>query len=375
MKNILLGGGGLIIAAAAYLTLWPVAIDPVSWDAPQSAGYVGDFAPNNALADMERLPIGDTYGPEDVAILPTNLGYRVFVSGHQGEIIEINPDTQSYSVVANTGGVPLGIEFAPMNARGDALLMIADAYRGLMSLNVMTGELLLLTNSVTGSDGQQSPILYADDVDVAPNGVVYFSDASTKFGARESGGTMAGSLLEIMEMGKTGRILSYDPRDKTTRVVADGFSFSNGVAMSADGMSLLVVETGTYSVQRLWLSGARRGEREVLIDNLPGFPDNINHGPNGSYYIGLISQRSDWLDDNSAKPAMRKLAMRLPPILRPKATDYTHIVQINGQGRVLRTFQDPSGAYPQATGAVMAPSGHLYVSSLSADSLARKKIN
>lgn len=365
--------------AAAYLALWPVAIDPVSWGAPTSLGYTGDFAPNTALADMERLPIGDTYGPEDVAILPTNIGYRVFVSGHKGEIIEVNPDTQSYNVIANTGGVPLGIEFAPLNASGDAILMIADAYRGLMSLNIMTGELTLLTNGVELPNGQSSPILYADDVDIAPNGVVYFSDASTKFGAKDNGGTMAASLLEIMEMGKTGRILSYDPRDKTTRVVADGFSFSNGVAMSGDGMSLLVVETGTYSVQRVWISGARAGQRETIIDNLPGFPDNINHGPNGTFYVGLISQRSDWLDANSAKPAMRKLAMRLPAGLRPSAVDYTHIVQINGQGRVLRTFQDPSGAYPQATGAVMGPDGpngrHLYVSSLSAKTLARKKID
>ena len=32
------------------------------------------------------------------------------------------------------------------------------------------------------------PILYADDVDVALDGKIYFSDASTKFGAKEYGG-------------------------------------------------------------------------------------------------------------------------------------------------------------------------------------------
>ena len=28
----------------AYLLLWPVATDPVSWQAPQNQGYVGDFS-------------------------------------------------------------------------------------------------------------------------------------------------------------------------------------------------------------------------------------------------------------------------------------------------------------------------------------------
>ena len=373
MKKLLLGTGAIIALAGAYLTLWPVPIDPVSWDAPTSNGYTGVYAPNTALADMQRLPIGDTYGPEDVAIRETDSGYEVYASGHKGEIIKIDPNTLDFTTIANTGGVPLGIEFA-----NEYDLIIADAYLGLMSVNVDTGDVTLLTDSVDGT-----PILYADDVDIAPSGVMYFSDASTKFGAKAIGSTMSASLLEIMEHQRTGRVLSYDPRDGMTRVVADGFSFSNGVALHPDGQSILVVETGTYSVHRIWIDGPRSGEREIIIDNLPGFPDNINPGPMvdsatvtamPTFYVGLISKRSDWLDDNAANPFMRKLAMRLPASLRPSAVDYTHIVQITADGEIIQTLQDPSGTYPQATGAVMAPDGYLYVSSLSAKTLARKHL-
>lgn len=369
MKRFLLSAGGILALAAAYLALWPVPIEPVSWDAQMSEGYVGDFAPNTRLADMERLPIGETYGPEDVAILGSDpQSYRVFVSGHKGEIIEIDPRRQTEPrVVANTGGVPLGIEFA-----SDQDLIIADAYKGLLSLDVNTGALTTLTDRVDGT-----PIRYADDVDIGPDGVMYFSDASTKFGAEASGGTMAGSLLEIMEMGRTGRVLSYDPRDGKTRMVADNFAFSNGVAMGPEGQSILVNETGTYSVIRIYVSGPRKGERETIASNLPGFPDNINPAPiladgRASYYVGLISRRADFLDQNAGKPAMRKLALRLPASLRPKAVDYTHIVRMTADGEIIETYQDPSGAYTQATGAVMAPDGRLYVSSLAATSLARK---
>ena len=364
MKKLLNSAAAVAILGAAYLTLWPVPVDPQSWEAKLSKGYVDDFAPNNALAGLELLPIGDTYGPEDVALLDNGDSYRVFISGHKGEIIEVFPETQTHKTIANTGGVPLGIEFA-----NNTNLIVADAYKGLISVNIETGEVTLLTDSVDGS-----PILYADDVDIAPNGIMYFSDASTKFGAKRIGSTMAASLLEIMEHGKTGRVLAYDPTDQSTRVVADNFSFSNGVAMAADGQSVLVNETGTYSVHRIYIDGPRKGEQEVIIDNLPGFPDNINPAPNGTFYVGLISQRSDWLDKNAKNVFMRKLAMRLPASLRPQSQDYTHIVQITANGDVVQTFQDPKGVYPQATGAVMANDGYLYISSLSAKSLARKKL-
>jgi len=369
MKKFVLGTAAIITLGAAYLSLWPVSIDPASWDAPVEAGYVGDYAPNTRLADLELLPIGDTYGPEDVAYRETEGGFRIYVSGHKGEIIEVNPGTKTHKVIANTGGIPLGIEFGIPDSKGDATLYIADAYKGLLSLSP-GGTLTLLTNEVDGT-----PIAYADDLDIGPDGVIYFSDASTKFGAQANGGALAASLLEVMEHRKTGRVLSYDPRDGVTRVVADGFSFSNGVAMAADGQSIFVNETGTYSLHRLYVDGPRKGEREVVLSNLPGFPDNINDLPDGTFILGLVSKRATFLDDNSGNPFLRKLAMRLPAALRPQAESYGLLAHLSKEGDVLSTWQDPSGAYPMATGGIIAPDGFLYVSSLTAPALARLKLN
>ncbi len=363
MKKFLFSGAAILCLGAAYLALWPVPIEPKAWDAPVDAGYVGAFETNTRLANLERLPIGDTYGPEDVAYRETNDGLRIYVSGHKGEIIEINPVTKDFRTLANTGGVPLGIEF-----NDEGTLYIADAYKGLLSMTP-DGTLSVLTDSVNGTQ-----IAYADDVDIGPDGVVYFSDASTKFGAEAIGSTMGASLLEIMEFGKTGRLLAYDPRDKSTRVIADGFSFSNGVAMAADGQSILVNETGTYSVHRIYVDGPREGECEIVLSNLPGFPDNINDLPDGTFILGLISKRAKFLDDNSAKPFMRKLALRLPAAIRPKSENHGFIIHLSADGEVMHTLQDPSGDYPQTTGGIVTPDGYLYVSSLSAPELARIKL-
>jgi len=351
MKKRFLTPLALISVGAAYLGLMPVPIDPIVWDAPTDAGHVGDFAPNTELANLERISVGVSVGPEDAAVLDG----MIYATSQTGDVTRINPLTKAVEIVANTGGVPLGIE------TNDGILYIADAHKGLLSLTP-DGTLKTLTAEVDGT-----PIKYADDLDIAQNGVIYFSDASTKFGAASNGTTLAASLLEIMESKGTGRVIAYDPRTQQSRVIAKGLVFPNGVAMHPDG-SVLVNETGRYRTIKI---DPATGRMTDWITNMPGFPDNINPGPNGTFLLGLISPRSEWLDSNSAKPSARRFAMRLPPSMRPKAIPYGHIVQLNADGKVLRTFQDPDGGYHDATGAIVHD-GQLYVTSLHETDLARR---
>ena len=349
MKKILLGAGALIAIGVGYLTLAPVAINPVNWQPLADAGHVGDFAPNTKLANLGLISVGESVGPEDVTVLDGVL----YATSQTGDITRIHPKTKAVTIVANTGGVPLGIEAY------DGVIYIADAHKGLVSMTT-DGSLKVLTDTVDGS-----PILYADDLDISDNGVIYFSDASTKFGAKANGTTMAASLLEIMESQGTGRVLAFNLRTQQTTVVADGLVFPNGVAMHPDG-SVLVNETGRYRVIKIDPANRRMTD---WIANMPGFPDNINPGPDGTFFLGLISPRSVWLDENASKPNARKIAMRLPASMRPKAENYGHIVQLDASGNVLRTFQDPKGAYHDATGAILHD-GVLYVTSLHETDLA-----
>ena len=344
----------LIAALVTYLAFAPVPIAPIAWEAPDNPGYVGAFQANNRLAELQRIDVGKSVGPEDV----TAWDGALYATSQTGDITRIDPVTRTVTVIANTGGVPLGIE-----AR-DGVLYVADAHLGLLSVT-LTGEVRVLTDTVDGST-----IDYADDLDIGADGTIYFTDASTKFGAKDHGSTMAASLLEIMESRGTGRVLAYNPRSKQTRLVAEGLVFPNGLALHPDG-SLLVNETGRYRVLKI---NPTTGAMSDWIANMPGFPDNINPGPstrNGAptYLLGLISPRSDWLDANAVKPGARKVALRLPPSMRPKAVPYGHIVQLDANGRVLRTFQDPDGAYHDATGAIVH-NGVIYVSSLHEDALA-----
>ncbi len=365
MKNLLIAVAALVALGLLYLLAAPTPVDPVVWTPSPSRGYEGDFEANDALASAELIPLGGPHGPEDAAAKAENGTLFLYASSQDGEILKINPQTKEITVFAKTGGVPLGVEF---DAGGN--LIVADAYRGLLSI-APDGTVTTLTDAVDGA-----PIVYADDLDFGPDGVIYFSDASTKFGAEAVGSTLDASVLEIIEHGRTGRLLAYDPRSKTTSVVAEGFSFSNGVAIAPDGMSVLMNETGEYRVLRVFVDGPRKGEAEEVIAGLPGFPDNINRGPDladgtPTFFLGLAGPRLPVVDNLAGNPFARKIVSRLPKFLQPAPVRYGFVMQFTDDGRVVRTWQDPAGGYPVTTGAIAPGDGYLYVTSLEAHDLAR----
>lgn len=342
-----------------YLLLWPIPLSPQAWNAPENRGLTGDFTPNHELADLNFLSIGDRHGPEDVVVGNNGL---IYVSTQDGDIIEIDPAQNTHRLYSQTGGVPLGLEF---DTAGN--LLVADAHKGLLSINP-TGEVSVLTNEANGQ-----PILYADDVDIGPDGNIYFTDASTKFGAKASGTTLKGSIMEIFEHGRTGRILAYDPNAKESFEIATNLSFPNGIAVEPDGSSLLYIETGEYRLMRLYIRGARLGEVESVYENFPGFPDNINRAPDlddgtPSYFVGLVSPRNAIADKLSGKPFLRKIIWRLPAFMRPQAEHYSHLLRIDTGGKIIASWQDPKGGYPLVTGGA-AVDGRLYLSSLGASKL------
>lgn len=320
-----------------YLVTWPVPVDPVAWQAPEDQGLTGVFAANDALAAAKTIDLGAHEGPEDVAVGHDDALYATMSSG---AVLRIDQDTGNASEFARAGGRPLGIESTP-----DGSLVVANAYLGIQRISPL-GEVNNLLNAV---DGEQ--LAYADDLAVASDGIIYFSDASTKFGALAWQGSYEASLLDILEHGGHGRVIAFDPGSGDARVIVEGLNFANGVAISADGRFLLIAETGSYRILRHWLLGPDAGTTEVIVDNLPGFPDNINSGAEGRFWVGLVAPRDAKLDGLSDKPFLRKVVQRLPAFLRPAAVPSSHVIAINGDGDVLTSLQDPAASFPAMTGA------------------------
>jgi sugar lactone lactonase YvrE len=177
-----------------------------------------------------------------------------------------------------------------------------------------------------------------------------------------------------MEQSASGRVLAHDPATRITRVVARGFSFANGIALSADGRALFVTETGRY---RIWKIDSRTRDLDaqsgspqatVLIDNLPGYPDNLMRGRDGRIWVGLFRPRNPAADSLAQRPFLRKVLLRLPRSLLPLGAPYGHVFAFDEAGRVTEDLQDPKGAYPETTGATET-ADRLYIHSLHAHTI------
>lgn len=353
--------GVVLATVAAYLCFWPVPAEPVSWAAQAPPGYTGAHAPNTRLAGLRTIDTGREFGPEHIAIGPDG---KLYAAMESGNLLRMDPDGANQDVFANTDGRVLGFAF---DAAGR--MIVADAMKGLLAITA-DGTVTVLTDRVSADD----PIRYADAVIVAPDGTIYFTDASTRFAPAEWGGTLQASILDIMEQSATGRVLSYVPATGKTRVVARGFSFANGIALSTDGYTLFVNETGRY---RVWKVDGRARDLDVqsgtpqakiLRDNLPGYPDNLMRGQDGRIWVGLFKPRNPAADSLAERPFFRNILLRLPRFFLPLGESYGHVFAIDEDGNIVEDLQDPAAAYPETTGATET-ADRLYIHSLHAHAI------
>jgi sugar lactone lactonase YvrE len=357
-KRIAYALGLIVVGLAAYLMLWPVPIQPVNWNSPVWPGYVGVHAQNTRLAGLKVIPLTDGSGPEHIVLGKDG---KLYTGVNGGKVLRMNPDGSGQEVFAETGGRVAGLDF---DAAGN--LIAADIYRGLLSISP-DRTITVLADRV---EGQR--IGFADAVTVATNGRIYFSDATTRFlpATWDPGGNSElASLLDILEHSASGRILEYEPATKATRIVARHLAFANGVALSRDERSLFVAETASYRVWKIAVTATNLDltqpspQARVLLDNLPGFPDNLTRGLDGRIWLGLAGPRSQGLDDVARKPFMRKLLLRLPSAMVPRPTLYGHVIAFDEDGQVLVDLQDPTGAFPKTTG-ITETADRLYVHTL-----------
>jgi len=344
----------LIVALVGYLLAWPVPINPVVWTPPVAPELTGIYAQNSELARIERLRV-DGIAPEDVAIDSLD---RIYCGTNDGRIFRFQADGTKPEAFASTKGRPLGLMF---DQNGN--LIVADAMIGLMSI-APDGKSTVLS---TEADGV--PFRCTNDLDVAADGTIYFTDASYRFPLTEL-------KADLLEHQPNGRLLAYDPRTKQTRVLLHDLYFANGVALSPEkGQSFVLVnETGSYRVRRYWLKGPKQGQSDIFIDNLPGFPDGISSNGRDTFWLALVNQRDSALDGLMPHPFLRKMVMRLPNFLQPNIKPYAFVLGLDSNGRVVRNLQDPSPQCFAQIANVVEHKGTLYFGSIGESAIGRMSL-
>jgi len=278
-------------------------LDPIVFDTDAVHGMdglmPGDIAPK--LSGAELIAVGKIDGPEDVAL---DADDNLYCGTRDGHIMRIAaPDYKEVSVLANTGGRPLGLTF-------DSEQRIVTCISGMGLVRVsLDGKVELLTDQTERSlvsVQDDTTIRMADDLDIAPDGTIYFTDATRRFDIENWG-------LDLLEGRPNGRLLSFDPKSRRTGTVCDYLVFPNGVCLAHDSRHLLVASTWACSILAFDLQNMSDGPR-IFIRGLPGYPDNINRSSDGGYWISLAGMRNPVMDEAMRIPGTRRrMTRRVPP--------------------------------------------------------------
>jgi ribose transport system permease protein len=327
-------------------------------------GSGSPFEMNNRLSSAQAIGLDQVEGPEDVIVDSQG---RVYCGNRQGWILRFSGENlEKRDVLARIGGHTLGLAFD----RDENILVCV----GGMGVYLVTqdGEKRKLTDETNRSWLQlrdDSRLRMADDLDVAPDGRVFFSEATTRF-------DMADWILDGVEGRPNGRLLCYDPSSDTTRTVLRNLVFPNGVCVCHDGQSLLIAQTWLCRILRYWFDGPDKGKVEIFADNFPGYLDNINRASDGSYWVALNGMRSPAYDLAMRMPNFRRRMMKQIPRDEWLYPSMNHgcVVKVSEQGDVVETLWDPGGNAHASITSMREHEGYLYVGGLENNRIGRIRL-
>ena len=193
----------------------------------------GDFAANERLTHATRLFEGQIQGAESVAVSPDGtlvmLDKFGFVHRARKRADDTDPKSSAYELLPASEalyigpGRPLGFHLVD----GGAAVVVCDSLKGLLRVDLAEGTVTVMANSVSVSPADDDgagpggaggrgprPINYANDLDVASDGTVYFTSSTAGVVARHPTGfydTMRSFLLNMVAGDRTGRLLKHSP--------------------------------------------------------------------------------------------------------------------------------------------------------------------
>ncbi|HYX36685.1 MAG TPA: SMP-30/gluconolactonase/LRE family protein [Oligoflexus sp.] len=320
----------------------PEGFDAKAWNPPHNPGLLTTLPPNQDLVKADVVGRGTWDAPEDIALDGSGLIYAGSASGRIQRFQEGNPA----ELFVTLPGQVLGLDF---DAVGNLYACVDRS--GLWRVNP-EGRAELVVESHAGRK-----LGLVDDVKVGADGLVYFSEATSKY-------FMDTHVRDVLEGFENGTLFRFDPARKSTEVLVDQLGFANGVAVAPDASYVLVSETSRYRIRKVWLTGPEAGKNIIFMDNLPGFPDGLSRMTNGKYWVAFISPRNTLLDTLHSRPFFKNFIAGLPDSLLPKDKPYGLIAAFNDQGHWLQSLHDPNGQVVPGITSVEEKDGKLWLGSL-----------
>ena len=312
------------------------------------------YVQNNKLSAAHGIGVGILDGPEDIIL---DNGDNLYCGSRHGDIIRFfPPDYTRYETYVHIGGHTLGLAFDK-----DGSLVVCASGMGVFrvtpdrEVHKVSDE----TNRSFWSIVDNSRMRLADDLDIAPDGRIFFSEATIRYDHQTW-------MMEALEGRGNGRIICYDPSTNSSRTVIPNLMFPNGICVTHDCQSILFAETFGCRISRYWFAGPKKGRMEPVISDLPGLPDNINRASDGNFWCAMVGMRAPALDLALKMPDFRRrMIYRVAPdewLFPQMNTGF--VFKFDLQGRILDALWDLEGLKHPMITSIREHKGNLYLGGL-----------
>lgn len=193
--------------------------------------------------------VGGLDHSEGICLAPNG---KIYLGGESGQIYEVGDDRKAH-VIANTGGFVLGLA--------------SDAHNRLYVCDTVAKQVLRLNEDKTFSVFASHPQLKL------PNWGAFASDGTYYFSDSGGWGTQDGSIWRV----KSGETELWSSESK---------NFPNGLTVSSDGSTLLVLESYPSALVEIPIrDDGTCGERRVIVELDEIVPDGIALMTDGRYLV------------------------------------------------------------------------------------------
>lgn len=322
------------------------------------------YAINDRLTFSEALALDQVDGAEDIAF---DRDDNLYAGSRHGDIIRFKaPDYKEREIFAHIGGQPLGLHF---DGEGSLFACISGMGLYKVTKDRAVHRLADETNRSLFSIIDDSRMRFADDMDFAPDGRVFFSEATIRYDVGDW-------ATDSIEGRGNGRILCYDPKTGLTRTALPKRMFPNGICMTGDGQSLLFAETWAGRVSRFWFDGPQKGKVVTIIDDMPGYPDNIRRSSDGQFWVALLGMRTPAMDLAMTMPGFRR---RMTQRVAFEEWIYANlnsggVIKIDVDGKVLESLWDRIGQKHPMITSMREHKGYLYLGGIFNNRIGRLKL-
>lgn len=301
---------------------------------------------NDFIYDTVQTTAREIPGYDDVLLVDGET--RAYLTGRDGWIWTMDLNTGEAEQLVDVPLMAAGIQQIPGNddevvitisRRGGASYPPSEQV-GLYKLNLSSLDVTPLVLRVPHSADVSEPTVFAsadqqrvavdslddsnsrlvalcNDAAVSADGKrVYFTESYVADDA-----TMGGiaAIRTVVMLPTTGRLWMYDMEDQTVALVANGYSFTDGILIEGDGnepeKSVLMTDNARFQLHRIHLAGAKAGESDPIWRDLPGLADGMRRDSKGRIWLSIITNRGAQLDWAHANPEVKPILMKYPELI------------------------------------------------------------